>query len=274
MEYWKNGFPEGLPTCWPELNPFYRVKAGEICILTGTPGHGKSGWLTHLLFGMMSQYDWRVAMFTPEYQPYEILGFHFAQLSYKKRVHGRDGLTEGEAQTARQYLNDHLTILASDRPTVENILDLARLQLARRGIQGLVIDPWNEAEHGYGGGLNETQYISQSLSRIRQFARENKVAVWVVVHPQKLRRKKDSDQFPIPTMHDIAGSHHWFAKADIGLCVWRETNPDRQMDFPYMELHIQKARFRTSGTPGLMHFTFDKETQSYAAVPDKHNNAH
>ena len=67
--------------------------------------------------------------------------------------------------------------------------------------------------------MSETEYISQSLTTIRKFARRYDVHVWVVAHPTKMQKDNDGN-YPIPTAYDAAGSTHWRNKADnVLFCV-------------------------------------------------------
>ena len=52
-----------------------------------------------------------------------------------------------------------------------NVLGVARSLVRTKGITGLVLDPWNELEASRPSHITETEFISDSLKKIRQFAR-------------------------------------------------------------------------------------------------------
>jgi len=135
--------------------------------------------------------------------------------------------------------------------------------VARHGLRGLIIDPWNEFEHTRPSGQTETEGISQALTQIRRFARNHGVHVWLVAHPQKLYRREDGS-YPVPTPYDISGSAHWRNKADNCLTVWRDENePDQPV-----RLYVQKIRFREVGKVGMVALQFDRVTGRYKdAIP-------
>ena len=112
-------------------------------------------------------------------------------------------------------------------------------------------------DHRY-GNLSETQYISEMLGKIRRFARRNDVHVWIVAHPQKQYRDKETGLYRIPTMYDISGSANWRNKADVGLCLHR---PDMNDDVA--ELYVQKIRFREVGRLGGVRFRYAEATGNY-----------
>jgi len=159
-------------------------------------------------------------------------------------------------------LNEHFHFILDEDDTgwtLDFILDRAASLVYRKGIRGLVIDPWNEIEHDRPRELTETEYISRSLKRIRTFARQKGIHVWVVAHPAKLYRERDGD-YPVPSLYDISGSAHWRNKADNGLTIWRESGYDRTSD---VDIHVQKIRFRQVGKTGLVTLKFNKVTHTY-----------
>jgi twinkle protein len=74
--------------------------------------------------------------------------------------------------------------------------------------------------------LSETEYVSQTLSRCATGRAANSVHVWIVAHPQKMRRETGSCRFRGPDM--IAGSSHWWNKADNAITVWRDFDEARR----------------------------------------------
>src|SRR5690606_37298453 len=125
-----------------------------------------------------------------------------------------------EAQAARLWLERYFTFVLPEEPTVEAVLEAAKALVTRHGISGLVIDPWNELEHSRPNGMTETEYVSQCLTKIRNFGRTHRVAIWLVAHPTKMRRDDEGD-VPVPTPYDISGSANFFNKADACFAVHR-----------------------------------------------------
>ena len=168
---------------------------------------------------------------------------------------------------AVEWLHQHFAfIVPADTLTIPALLKTAKSLVARHGIRGLVIDPWNEFDHTRPNGQTETEYISVSLGQIRRFARHHDVHVWLVAHPQKLYRREDGS-YPIPTPYDISGSAHWRNKADNCLTVWRDENePDQPV-----RLYVQKVRFREVGTIGMVELQWNNvngryEEEAYASA--------
>ena len=102
------------------------------------------------------------------------------------------------------------------------VLDVARAAVYRYGIRGLVIDPYNELDHQRPASMNETEYVSQMLTKVKRFAQTTGVHVWFVAHPRQLREWKGQ----APNLYDISGSAHFINKADNGIVVHRDRDPD------------------------------------------------
>jgi twinkle protein len=256
--------PAGDKTGWPSLDRHYTVMPGQITIVTGWPSSGKSEWLDALLVNLSRQ-NWRMAIFSPENQP---IALHAAKLMEK--LSGKpfgegptERLTREEVVHYANVLSKSFRFMAVENGAISpaSVLTAAAGYLDGEvpGKRGLVIDPWNELEHWRPVGLSETEYISKTLSMIRNWARQCEVHVWIVAHPQKLRRD-DSGKLPIPTPDAISGSAHFWNKADNALTVWRDlANPDSQN----VEIHVQKVRFKNVGRSGIVDLTWDRITGRY-----------
>jgi len=83
------------------------------------------------------------------------------------------------------------------------------------------VDPYNELDHQRPSHMSETEYVSQMLTKIKRFAQHHDVHVWFVAHPRQLRDWKGQP----PTMYDISGSAHFINKADNGLVIHRNRDP-------------------------------------------------
>jgi twinkle protein len=129
----------------------------------------------------------------------------------------------------------------------------------RHGISALSIDPWNEIDHTRPSGQTETDYISIALAKIRRFARNYKVHVFLIAHPTKLPKEKDG-KYLCPTPYDIAGSANFRNKADNCLAVYRNLEDDSKA----VEIHIQKIRFREIGKVGRADLYYQVDSSRYS----------
>lgn len=279
-ELWDRGLPRGYSTGWPSLDAHYTVAPGQLTILTGWPGSGKSEWLDALLLNLARQ-GWRHALHSPENKPEAL---HVAK--YLEKYLGRpfgDGPTPRmSAEEMHEAMNEiaewfGFLVASSDSQrevfTVEHIMEAAELFFrsakcwhSKENPCGLVIDPWNELEHLRPREWSETEYISATLTALRAWARKHRVHVWLVAHPQKLRRDENG-HLPVPRPDSISGSQHWWNKADNCLTVWREFNPLPGTAHE-VKIYIQKIRFKHIGKIGEIMLHYDRVTGRYGE-PDQ-----
>jgi twinkle protein len=254
MSEYEFGVEHGLGTGWKQFDEFYTVRVGEMTIVTGIPGSGKSNFIDALAINMMLREHWRFAFFSPENWPIQR---HLKTMLEKLMVKSFDvspygqRMSKEDVAAGMNYLEDYarFVIPKDEIMSVETILKYARILCLQYGIKGLVIDPWNELEHDIKAGEREDMYISRQLTQIRRFARFNGLHIWVVAHPTKLTKNSDGNYDP-PSMYDISGGAQWRNKADNGLCVFRDFETNKTT------VIVQKIRFREIGKLGSCNFEY------------------
>lgn len=254
MEYYHIGSPVGASPGWSNVAQHYTIRPGEMTVITGIASNLKSTWLQALCLNLARHHNWKIGIFSPEHAPLGELARMLVEVYNDTPL----------SQTPREMLADtfpwvadHFHPMAAIEdfpPSLAWILAVARQQVKHYGIHGLVIDPWNEVAHEF-GRQSETNYISDCLSRLRRFARQYQVHVWLVVHPTKMQKAVGGEyagKYPPPTPYDCAGSAHWLNKADNCLCIWRDVEEDSAQ----IQVHIQKIRYRAVGRIGRVYLTY------------------
>ena len=260
-QLYEEGMKRGANSGWDCLNEYINFSTGQWTVVTGIPGHGKSEWLDALMVNLAHSYGWKWAIFSPENQP---LAMHFQKLSEKyigKPFWGKDRMDKQDLINSARWLDERFSFVLPEpeNMSVDSILELARTAVNRYGIKGLVIDPWNELDHSRAATLTETEYISQCLSKIRRFARDNNVHVFLVAHPTKQRKEKDAAGNMVylpPTPYDISGSAHWRNKADNAITVFRVDGKECST----VQIHVQKVRFKNNGKVGMGELQYEYTT--------------
>jgi twinkle protein len=262
-QLYDRGPDRGLSTGWDSVDRIYTIKPGEMTIVTGIPGSGKSEWLDALQINMIGQHDWRFAVCSPENWPPERHAKKYVEkvVSRPFGIHGQHKPRMEKRQIAEALLQLHQHIFfimpKDELLTIEIILEKARALIARHGVNGLIVDPWNELEHMMEPGQREDMYISKQLTRLRRFARTNGIHIWVVAHPRNLRKDENGDYKP-PTMYEISGGAQWRNKADNGICVHRPNfNRDETI------IYTQKIRFKEVGRLGMATLKYSRDTGEY-----------
>lgn len=263
LDLWDKGLPPGHKTGWPSVDELYTVVPGQLTIVTGWPGSGKSEWVDALIVNLSLQ-NWRLAYFSPENMPVEL-----HQTKIMEKFAGAPFGTGPRPRIKREQVEGWAKKISERMRFLEPVEGSLSAQDVCKSVEkwlcqdnsnaGLVIDPWNELEHWRPSNMSETEYVSQTLSAVRQWARKTKVHVWIVAHPQKIKRE-EGGKLPVVKPDMISGSQHWWNKADCCISVYRDyTKPDA----PDVDLYVQKVRFKHVGKIGACTLVYDKVTGKY-----------
>ena len=253
---YERGLMQGKSTGFSGLDELYTVLQGQLTVVTGQPGSGKSEFIDAVLVNLAEQHDWKFAIASFENPP----PLHIIKLSEKRArkpffVGPTERMSHDEMNEAKSWVNDHFAFLDSkdgESATIDSIIERTKQAVMRLGCRGLVIDPYNYIAQS--SSENEHQAISEMLTRMVQFARSCDLHIWFIAHPAKMRAN-DSGQMPIPNGNHISGSAAWFAKADCGLTVHRTGE--------HIEVHSWKCRFKWIGTVGHAKLNYDPVNGRY-----------
>jgi len=257
------GYDHGIGVGSPRMDHHYRVRPGEFTIVTGIPSHGKSTWLDWMLVRLAELHGWSFAVASPEYLPIArhvgaILTTHVGK-PFDRLLPGHMSLAEMNA--AKEWAKPYFSFIHTEEPSLDMILDRARTAVFRNGIKGLVIDPWNALESARPSHISETDYISTCLGKMRSWAGEHKVHVWLVAHPTKVVRTVDGTE-PVVSLGDVSGSASFRTKADTGITVWRNINDTSEP----VQVHVTKVRFGEIGNLGMTRFHFNASSNRYVEL--------
>ena len=262
---------QGVKTGWPSLDKYYRVVPGELTIVTGVPNSGKSEWIDALLCNLSEQQGWQFAMCSMEKRATDharqlaekYVGKPFFDLPYSR---GTARMSFEELDDALDWVDDrfHLIRYEDDElPSVDWVLDVARAAVYRYGIRGLVIDPYNELDHQRPSSMSETEYVSKMLTKVKRFAQTAGVHVWFVAHPRQLHQWKGE----APNLYDISGSAHFINKADNGIVIHRNRDPESESP-DSVEILVRKVRNKAAGTIGNCTLSYDRRNGRYVDIDD------
>lgn len=244
----------------------YRIMPGYLTIMTGHSGHGKSTVLDQFIMWLVQNHDWRFAIFSPEQQPLHRHLSHLLSLKTGKPFNAKHvgSMSRDEVRDTSRWMNDYISFILPERPTIEAVLERARIEVFRKGVKGIVLDPWNEFDHTKKPNETETEYVSSTLAHLRRFARTYGVHVWLMAHPTKMLAGVDGSE-RVPTLTDINGSIAFRNKADIGITVWR----DQTQQDNYTYVYIKKVRFIPDmGNIATIKFKYEPANHRFTEIGD------
>lgn len=258
------------------LGRLFRPFRGELVVVTGITGHGKSTWLNYVLVGLAKKHNLKVLMASMETPTKPWLRDALRRQVVNHFSAFEPGPNYPDGQVAHPNLKDEawqddwikrhfLFIDRNVKPfssalTVSWLLELADNARMRHGIDILVIDPWNKFEHARERGENETEYIGRMLNELTTWAKQTGTIVFVVAHPGKSVMQQNGRPRP-PTVFDIAGSMNWGNMADHVVIVIRDKEAG-----DVCQVTIDKSKFRAAGREGSVQYQFNEKTDGFIEV--------
>ena len=121
---YRHGLPGGRPMGW-KLDRYYRPLEGTLTVVSGTPHSGTSAWLNNVAVRLALNHGWKFAVFSPEYQPYELMISDITSVALSKPFGDgvRPRMTEKEMEDTQVWVDEHFIIVDPKPRTPENILD-------------------------------------------------------------------------------------------------------------------------------------------------------
>lgn len=198
------------------LDEFFKLSKRYMMVITGYPSSGKSEVWDAILLNMSIQYGWKNLLFSPENYPIEEHLVKHAARYIGKPV--RD-FTATEETEALNFLDQHFSWLDFEFPKLDEVIEAAKEQKRKGGLDTLTIDPWNGLAHSR-GQLREDEYLMDALTRLSVFARREDILLCIIAHPKTPMPDRDG-KYPDPNLYSISGGAMWRNKVDYGLVVHR-----------------------------------------------------
>lgn len=259
--FYYKGYPIGVRCGIPTFDDHLQFMLGQFTTITGVPGSGKSEFTDYIMTELAKNHGWCFGVCSFENQPSSLhvtkIMEKYVGKSFAKRFNDADRIAPVEFDDAVNFVDSHFYFININKveATLQGILDKAKELVLRKGIKGLVIDPWNYIEHKNVKGQTETQYTSECLTKIKAFALSHQIHIFFVAHPTKM--PKVNGKYEVPTLYSISGSAHFFNKTDNGITVNRDFGNNT------VDVYIQKVRYSWLGKIGCASFSYDMDRRRY-----------
>ncbi|MBO2009202.1 hypothetical protein [Hymenobacter negativus] len=235
---WHTLDPNGSPTHFPTIAQYWSWMLGEVSLVTGWPGSGKS-WIMLFLMLVKSRYDgWKWALLCPENMPARKLVNILVQMYVGQTCNPKyHRMSFEQYEEAAKWVLKHFFII--NPREAENLADVAGVIAHCKevhGINGYLIDPWNslgDSLTDYGG--REDEMLKQLLGYLCDFTEDNELCGIVCAHPSGDARPKPGAELIVPDQYKVSGGRMWGNKVDNVIVINRpyyETDPtDTAVDF-------------------------------------------
>jgi twinkle protein len=243
FDNFKRGVELAPTTHFGIMDDYFRWKKGEINLFTGYANYGKTTFAIQLMLTKSIFDGWKWAIFSPENYPANDFYDDIVEMYCGKWL---TDLTEKEYVDACYFISNHFFyVYPEDEHDVSSIHEKFRYLVMKKGVDGVMIDPFNQLDHTFKAYQREDQYLSEVLKNIKRFALLNSVCYNIISHPVKPQRNQDKSLPPVD-VYDVAGGAMWGNKAD-NIISYHRPNHHVDKTSPDVEIYVQKVKRRRTG---------------------------
>ncbi len=190
---------------------------------------------------------WKWAIFSPENYPANDFFDDLVEMYVGKWL---NNMSEDEYTEACYFINEHIFYVYPDHShDLNSIHEKFRFLVLKKGVDGVLIDPFNQLDRTTTTFQREDLYLSDQLKDIKRFALLNRVSYNIIAHPVKTQKENDRSYPPVD-MYDVAGGAMWANKSDQIVSYYRPNHHVNKSD-PDVHVYVQKVkRKRTGGQQG------------------------
>jgi len=260
LEKFRKGVTLGDTTRFGGFDDYFRWKKGDINIITGYANAGKTSFMLQLMLTKSIYDGWTWAVFSPENYPANDFYEDLIEMYTGKWI---SNMSEDEYIQACLFIDLHFYYVYPEwEHDLESIHEKFRYLILKKGIDGVLIDPFNQLDKNQKAYERDDQYISNTLKDVKRFALLNGVSYNIIMHPKTPQYNQDKS-LPVVDMYDIAGGAMTGNKADQIISYYR---PNFHIDKNdgNVQIHVQKVkRKRTGGKLGTFDLYLDWATKRY-----------
>ena len=210
--YFNDDLTSGLALQFNKTHSDFRIREGEVTLVTGYSGHGKSAWLNYVMLHLLQQQKSMIASF-------EML---------PKQTLGRMCKQTGEAVPNDEYIDDFLNKVQKrlymydtegEATTAKKVQEVVYYCAENLGVKLMVIDSLMKC------GINEDDLNKQKAfaNKLAVAARDLNVHIFIVAHS-----RKTADENANASKFDVAGSANLTNLVDNVISVHR--NKGREVE--------------------------------------------
>lgn len=265
LDSFQAGIMEGERTHFGAFDQYFRWKKGQINLWTGYANLGKTTFVLQLALTKSIMDGWKWGIFSPENYPAADFYDDIIEMYVGKNVINTYGnkMSLDEYLAACDFINRHFYFIYPDEEhTIDKLHSLFAHLLIKHGIDGVLIDPYNQVEKVLASSRTDEE-ISEFMRNAKRFALKHNISYNIIAHP-KLVPKLGDGSFPPADAYDVSGGAMWANKSDNIVSVHRP-NWHKDKTDSTTTVHTQKIkRKRTGGmVGGIATYQYDFKSARY-----------
>lgn len=242
LALYNDGYPKVHESGLKNFDEYFKLVPGELTIITGAPGSGKSTFWNELIQRYAYFHGLKAGVLSWEQQPIRFYFNNALTRMYNKRVleanewqkpYNMERMTVKEIHEGMAYLSSYFQYFKchGTHYTIKEIC-LKMKELVRKfGINIMCIDPFTHISKADKGtaAVTDTDYIGEALVRLNETSKELNVHTFLIAHPTKNLSKPFSyvDEFGdkqttyFASKYDVSGSANFLNVTDNFLSIGR-----------------------------------------------------
>ena len=257
-KYFSEDLTGGLELPFKKTVEDFKIRMGEVTLVTGYSGHGKSAFLNQCMLGLMKQEKTMIASF---------------EMTCRATL-GRMTQQTGEANPNYEYIKDFLNKLEHNlylydpegETTSEKVLEVIYYCAEKLGVKIMVVDSLMKC------GINEDDLNKQKsfANKLAVAARDLGIHIFIVAHSRKTANEHEN-----ANKFDVAGSANLTNLVDNVISVHRNKKREEEvlngsldtevMNQPPSAVYLLKQR-HGRGLETKWGFGFKPETFQYTEI--------
>lgn len=261
IDHFDRGVQLAPTTRFTEMDKFFRWKKGDINLFTGYANWGKTFFVLQLMLTKSIWDGWKWAVFCPENYPANDFYDDIVEMYVGKWL---DKMTKDEYVEACHFISEHIFyVYPDDAHDLNSINEKFRHLVLKKGIDGVLVDPFNQLDHLQKAYQREDQYLSEVLKDVKRFSLLNNIVYNIIAHP-KNPKFTEGRVLPVVDMYDIAGGAMFGNKCDQ-IISYHRPRFHEDKNSPDVSVYLQKVkRKRTGGQLGDFPLTLVWSKKRYA----------
>lgn len=266
-ETFRKGKQPGETSYIQTLDEIFTLRMGFIYCFTGWPGSGKSEFLTQLSVLQGHFKKRKTALYSPESYPVDEFIDTIIHCYLGKSTDRRfpNVCSETEYESAINWVDQYFYFCDwEDTPDISTILSSFKSLKDNHGVEIFVIDPFNSLDTE-GEESNIAVILKKNLTKVKRFATQHRIMIWLVEHPKTPSKKEEYDENP--GNRQLFGGTMWWNKVDVLVSVHRPNRDDKNDNQVIIKTWKVK-RQQLNGRPGEKIIHYSVRTNRYYEDPN------
>lgn len=258
----QRGKQPGETSYYQTLDEIFTLRMGFVYCFTGWPGSGKSEFITQLSVLQGHFKKRKTALYSPESYPADEFIDSIIHCYLGKSTDKRfpNVCSEPEYDRAIEWVDQFFFFCDwENTPDIDTVLKAFKFLKDSKGVEIFVIDPFNSLDSN-GEENNIAVLLKKNLTKVKRFAQQNRVMIWIIEHPKTPLKTEEYELNP--GNRQMFGGTMWWNKVDVMVSVHRPNRDEKNNNDVIIKTWKVK-RQQLNGRPGERKIHYSIKSNRY-----------